>query len=186
MLAWILVVFTVIVFVSGTLGGIVSAILINNRSLLSDDMAEDAGVHRKRRGEVLGSYFLNGFLGGVAACVSWLAYGPYSTLYIIGQGQAAPEVYGVTAVALATAFFIGMSGAKWLQSERDKGRWQAAAYDAARTDADYGLARNLSLASSDQAAQIAAKAASETQPSRADARPRARSDREPARGAEVT
>jgi hypothetical protein len=41
-----------------------------------------------------------------------------------------------------------------------QGRWQAAAYDAARADAGYGLARNLSLASSDQAAQIAAKVVS--------------------------
>lgn len=161
MLAWIMVVFSAIIFAAGAAGGIVSAILINNRSLLSEDMAHEAGVPPKRRGEVRWSYVLNGTLGGAAACVSWLAYGPYSTLYIVRQGeQALPEVYGVTAVALATAFFIGMGGAKWLQSERDKGRWQAAAYDAARTDSDHDLARNLSLASSDEAAQIAATAAS--------------------------
>jgi hypothetical protein len=126
------------------------------------------------------------FLDVVAACVPWLDYGPYGTLYIIGQGQAVPEVYGATAGALATAFFMGMSGAKRLQSERDMGRCQAAAYDAARTDADYDLARNLSLASSNQAAQIASKAASGAQPSRTGPRRRPRDEREPTRGAGVT
>ncbi|MEJ7842336.1 MAG: hypothetical protein WKF95_11260 [Rubrobacter sp.] len=59
-------------------------------------------------------------------------------------------------------------------------------YAAARTDADHDLARKPSLASSDQAAQIAAKAASRGQPARTGSRRRARGDREPARGAGVT
>lgn len=154
--------FAGIVAIAGALGGIVNTVIVNNRSLLSEEMAVRAGVNKNKRNDAARLYVLNGFLGAVAACVCWLAYGPYSTQYIIGKGGTTPEEYGIAAVALATAFFIGMGGTKWLQSERDKGRWQAAAADAARAEKDPELARNLSLASSDQAPQIAAQAAAES------------------------
>ena len=160
---WILVGFAGVVAAAGALGGLVNTIMVNNRSLLSPEMAEAAGVSNKST-ESAKLYAINLVLGAAAACISWLAYGPYSTLYIIGKGGITPEEYGVTAVSLATAFFIGMGGTKWLQSERDKGRWQAAAADAARAKSSPELARNLSLASSDQAPQIAAQEANKTAP----------------------
>ncbi len=57
--AWILVGFSVVLFMSGSLGGIVGgivgAILVTNRPLLSEGVAGDAGVPPKKRGEVFGS-----------------------------------------------------------------------------------------------------------------------------------
>ena len=50
-------------FVSGALGGIVGAILTNNRWLLNEDVARDAVIPPKKHGEVFGSYVPNGFLG---------------------------------------------------------------------------------------------------------------------------
>jgi hypothetical protein len=157
---WILVGFAAVVAGAGALGWLVNTIMVNNRSLLSEEMAE-AGVNKKSS-DAARLYAINLILGAAAACISWLAYGPYSTLYIVGKGGITPEEYGVTAVSLATAFFIGMGGTKWLQSERDKGRWQAAASDAARAKSSPELARNLSLASSEQAPQIAAREADKT------------------------
>ena len=158
----VLIGFAAIVALAGALGGLVNTIMVTNRSLLPDETAEEVGVAKKAGNS--GLYVLNVVLGATAACISWLAYGPYSTLYLVGKGGITPEEYGVTAVSLATAFFIGMGGTKWLQSERDKGRWQAAAADAARAPSSPELARNLSLASSEEAPQIAAREAAKVRP----------------------
>ena len=156
--------FAGIVALAGGLGGLVNTLIVNNRSLLNEELLNNAGVSKQTVKDSGKLYVLNITLGAVAACISWLAYGPYSTLYIVGVGGTTPEEYGIAAVALATAFFIGMGGTKWLQSERDKGRWQAAAADAARADKDPELARNLSLASSEEAPLIAAKAVEKAHP----------------------
>lgn len=134
---------------AGFLGGITSAYVINNRSLLSAPEAAEAGVGKRSR---WASYLGNGCLGFVAAGVFWAGYGAYSTADMMGQGT-------LTYISLATSFFIGFGGTKWLQSERDKGRWQAAAGSAAIAKSDPQLQLRLSLASSDQASQIAAAAA---------------------------
>lgn len=136
---------------AGFLGGITSAYVIYNRSLLSALEAEEAGASRSKQGR-WASYLGNGCLGFVAAGVFWAGYGAYSTADMMGQGT-------LTYISLATSFFIGFGGTKWLQSERDKGRWQAAAGSAAIAKSDPQLQLRLSLASSDQASQIAAAAA---------------------------
>ncbi len=159
MTPWIIAAFAGIVAAAGALGDLVNTVLVNNRSLLSEDHAKKLRIHKQTARDAAKLYLLNVTLGAVAACICWLAYGPYSTLYVVGKGGTAPEEYGIAAVALATAFFIGTGGTKWLQSERDKGRWQAAATDAARAEKDPELARNLSLASSEEAPLIAARAA---------------------------
>lgn len=159
---WVFAGFAGIVALAGAVGGLVNTVMVNNRSLLTGEMAVRAGIAENEKGESARLYVLNGILGAIAACVCWLSYGPYSTLYIVGKGGTTPEEYGIAAVSLATAFFIGMGGTKWLQSEKDKGRWQAAATDAARAERNPELARNLSLASSDQAPLIASRAASES------------------------
>ncbi len=154
---WVFAGFAGVVALAGALGGLVNTIMVNNRSLLSEEHARKLGIPKQTSREAAKLYLLNVTLGAVAACISWLAYGPYSTLYIVGKGGTAPEEYGIAAVVLATAFFIGMGGTKWLQSERDKGRWQAAANDAARAEKDPELARHLSLVSSEEAPLIAAR-----------------------------
>lgn len=140
---------------AGLAGGITSAYVINNRSLLSEADAEEAGIDtnkRSRKWSRWASYLGNGGLGFVAAGVFWAGYGAYSTADVMGEGA-------LTYISLATSFFVGMGGTKWLQSERDKGRWQAAAGSAALAKPDPQLQLRLSLASSDQAPQIAANAA---------------------------
>jgi hypothetical protein len=116
-----------------------------------EEEAKNVEVNTNRRGS-LSSYLGNALLGFVAAGVFWAGYGTYSALDVTGTGT-------LTYISLATAFFIGMGGTKWLQSERDKGRWQAAEPAAALAKPDPQLQLRLSLASSDQAAQITAAAA---------------------------
>jgi len=144
--------FAGIVTVAGLAGGLTNAYIINHRSLLSEQEAADAGAEKRSTG---GSYIGNGLLGAVAACVSWLAYGSYSNVDLLSSTGM------LTGASLATAFFVGLAGPKWLQSERDKGHWQAAAQDAARANPEKNpaLAATLSKASSDQASQIASEAA---------------------------
>ncbi len=128
--------------------------------MLTEDMAEKLDVQLKRRGsDAVIFYGGNMILGAIAASIFWLAYGPYSSTYLIGQGGTTPQEYGVTAASLASGFFIGIGAIKWLQSERDKGKWQTAAQTAARAPKDTELAENLNLASADQAPSIAEKAA---------------------------
>ncbi len=128
---------------------------IQNRSLLDENQATAEGVEPRRRTETLAIYLVNGFLGAVAACVSWAAfYGATATANI------AISTPGVL-TTLAGAFSVGLGGTKWLQSERDKGRWQAVTSQVAVSRPDPKLQAALSLASSDEAVQIA-KAALET------------------------
>jgi hypothetical protein len=153
--------FAGIVAVAGLAGGLTNAYIINHRSLLSNEEAEEAGAPKTREDtkkaqmSYVGSYVGNGVLGAVAACVSWLAYGSYSNVDLLRSTGI------LTGVSLATAFFIGLAGPKWLQSEKDKGKWQAAAQDAARAKPEKNpeLATMLSKASSDEAPRIAREAA---------------------------
>ncbi len=133
---------------AGLIGGFTSAYYIQNRSLLGERQDPVEGVSPTTTREAVASYLGNGFLGAVAGCVSWAAYGAYSAANIFTEGE-------LTFVTLAGAFFIGMGGTKWLQSERDKGRWQATAYQVAVTRPSPELQATLSLASSDQAIEIA-------------------------------
>ena len=135
-----------------------SSYTINNRSLLSEADAETG----EEEGEGPGATRINGVLYPLMLAMEplallrsvpfWAGYGASSTVDVMGTGK--PPY-----TSLVTAFFIGMGGTKWLQSERDKGRWQAAAGSAALAKPDPQLQLKLSLASSDQAAQIAATAA---------------------------
>src|SRR5215208_2603327 len=61
----------------------------------------------------------------------------------------------LTFTMLASAFSVGLGGTKWLQSERDKGRWQAVTSQVSVSRPNPGLQATLSLASSDEAVQIA-------------------------------
>ena len=137
-----------------------SAYAINNRSLLSEADAETG----EEEGEVPGATRINGVLYPLMLAMEplaslrpvpfWAGYGASSTLDVMGTGK-------LPYISLVTAFFIGMGGTKWLQSERDKGRWQAAAGSSALAKQHHQLQLKLSLALSDQTSQIAAAAAFE-------------------------
>jgi hypothetical protein len=143
----------IVIAVAGVFGGLTNAFMVNRRSSLPEEMAQEAGVSPTTTPKLANFYVSNGFLGAAAACVSWAAYGPNNAANIL-EGN-----YPLTAATLATAFVIGMGGTKWLQSERDKGRWQATASAAALAEPNPQLQRYLSMASSDQAPQIATKLA---------------------------
>jgi len=137
-----------------------SAYTINNRSLLSEADAETG----EEEGEVPGATRINGVLYPLMLAMEplaslrlvpfWAGYGASSTVDVMGTGK-------LPYISLVTAFFIGMGGTKWLQSERDKGRWQAAAGSSALAKQHHQLQLKLSLALSDQTSQIAAAAAFE-------------------------
>jgi hypothetical protein len=134
-----------------------SAYAINNRSLLSEADAETG----EKEGEVPGTTRINGVLYPLMLAMKplalfrsvpfWAGYGASSTVDVMGTGK-------LPYISLVTAFFIGMGGTKWLQSERDKGRWQAAAGSSALARQHHQLQLKLNLSLSDQTPQIAAAA----------------------------
>src|SRR5215216_6860634 len=143
---WIL---ALLVGAAGFVGGVSNAVYIRNRSLLDEDQATLAGVEPTSKTEAAATYLVNGFLGAVAACVSWAALS--GAVASAATNISTPGVL----TTLAGAFSVGLGGTKWLQSERDKGRWQAVTSQVSVSRPNPGLQATLSLASSDEAVQIA-------------------------------
>src|SRR5919199_4841420 len=102
---------------AGFLGGLASGYYIQNRSSLDEKQAIEVGVSPTTTREAVSTYLGNGFLGAIAGLASWASAN--STLDVNASGT----LYVAT---LVSAFSVGLGGTKWLQSERDKGRWQAA------------------------------------------------------------
>ncbi len=139
-------VIAIAVAAAGFIGGLACAYYNRNRSLLDEDQATEAGASPTTTSEAVATYLGTGFIGAIAGCVSWA--GAYGSADISANGE-------LTFTALTTAFFVGLAGPKWLQSERDKGRWQAVTSQVAVKSPDPELQATLSMASSDQAVQIA-------------------------------
>lgn len=111
---------TLIVATAGGLGGIVAALI-----------SEDKGFIRpKRVKDAKGVVFRPGFIGlilvgAAAAAISWGMYGPFVDAVAIGgpdplPGEAKEDEYGITLGALAGAVLVGASGGKWISSQVDK------------------------------------------------------------------
>ncbi len=131
---------------AGFLGGLASAYYIQNRSSLDEKQAIEVGASPTTTWEAVSTYLGNGLLGAIAGSATW------------ASANGALEVTAsdtLTFATLVSAFSVGLGGTKWLQSERDKGRWQAVTSAVAVRRPDPELQATLSLASSDQAVQIA-------------------------------
>jgi hypothetical protein len=149
MALWILL---IIIFIAGGVGGVINALLSDNGFILPrPELFGDTQIYRPG---ILG----NVLTSGVAACISWGLYGPFSSAYMFGgpsnTGQAAPE-YGITLAAIVGAVLVGVAGAKWLTNEVDKSLLKAAASTAAAADPSPEKAKQMITATPAQVLKIA-------------------------------
>lgn len=145
---------TLFIFLAGTVGGIVNALLSNNAFILPK--REVTGTDNKAfRLGFLG----NMFISGVAACISWGLYGPFASETILGGGLQANELgssmLGLSLSALVGAVLVGIAGARWITNEVDKVLLRAAASEAAQAQSDQDKATQIALASPVGALKIA-------------------------------
>ncbi len=108
-----------IIFAFGALGGIVNALFSDNGFILP--RTENPDGRRILRPGFIG----NIGVGGVAACVSWGLYGPFSSMTVFGAGDG--YSIGLTLASLVGAVMVGIAGARWLTNEVDKHMLRAAA-----------------------------------------------------------
>lgn len=146
---------TGLVAVAGALGGVIAAIL-----------SEDRGFVLPKKVDADGSTILRpGFVGlvvagAVAAALSFALYGPLASATVFGGPDKAPgddssDNYGITLAALGGAVLVGAGGSKWLSTQVDKVTVQAAASIAAGKNPDQAKATQLANASPNQALDIA-------------------------------
>jgi hypothetical protein len=141
-----------IIFVFGSIGGVVNALLSDNGFILPRK-EEQNNTRIIRPG-----FLVNIFIGGIAALVSWGLYGPFAQVFIIG-GTIDPKV-GSTGLSLSSvigALLVGVGGARWLTNEVDKRLLRAAASKAASGQPSDQKAIRISAASPAEALNIAAE-----------------------------
>jgi hypothetical protein len=141
-----------IVFVAGAIGGLINAIMTENGFLKWK--TEQVGNQEIWRPGILGNIAVS----GVASCLSWGFYGPFAAYYIIGgtnpAGGMAQEA-GLTVSSLVGAVLVGISGAKWLTNEIEKGYLRQAASKAAASNSSETKAAQIAMATPLQAMKIA-------------------------------
>lgn len=137
---WVLL---VIVFVTGGVGGVINALLSDN-GFFAPRPEVVGGVRIIRPG-----WLVNLLVGGIAACLAWGLFGPFAATYIAGGPRAAvagAQAVGLTLSSLVGAFLVGLAGAHWLTSEVDKRLLRVAASEAASTQANPEVSKNLVMA----------------------------------------
>lgn len=126
---------------AGALGGLVAALLSEDRGFVLPHRVSDAAATTFRPG-VLGLIVI----GAISAALSWGLYGPLADANLFGGEQlsnAEPAKYGITVAAVAGAVLVGAGGSKWLSSQVDKTLLQQAARDAKNGQADPAKAEQM-------------------------------------------
>ncbi len=102
----------IVICLSGAIGGLVNAILVEDGFHLPD---MSNGILRP-------GFLGNIITGAAAAGASWGLYGPFSSASILGPQPAGTlaDTFNMSLAALIGAFFVGMGGARWLTSEVDR------------------------------------------------------------------
>jgi len=142
-----------VVAMAGMLGGIVAALLSEDKGLL---------LPSKVKG-VVGTTYRPGFVGlmvvgAVAAVVSWGLYGPLANNTLFGgprTGESSRHDFGITVAAFVGAIGVGIGGAKWLSSYVDKTILHQAAGAAASGKADANVANQIRAAQPTEALRLA-------------------------------
>lgn len=153
-----------IVMFAGGVGGVVSAILSEDRGFVLPTKVDTDGKTVVRPG-FIGLVLV----GAVAAVLSWGLYGPLADQNVFGgkdpvaggdvvatTSDDLDDDFGLTLSALAGAVLVGIGGSKWLSTEVDKRLLEQAAEKAAKGPANDELAeavRNLGPAAALQVAR---------------------------------
>jgi hypothetical protein len=99
-----------LVSLAGSMGGVINALLTDNRFILP-----------RREGNVLCPGFLsNVIVGAAAAFISWALYGSGAAIDLAASSSTPRVAISLRLSALAGAFLVGVTGAKWLTNEADK------------------------------------------------------------------
>jgi len=141
-----------LIFAFGALGGVVNALLTDNGFILpKKEQRDNTKIIRP-------GFFVNIFIGGVAALVSWGLYGPFAAVFIIG-GTNDPNLYstGLSLSSVVGGLLVGVGGARWLSNEVDKKLLRAAASTAASGQPNDQKAIRISAAPPAEALRIAAE-----------------------------
>lgn len=137
----------IVVFVAGGIGGLVNALLSDNRFWWPKTVSSKGRKIVSRPG-----FIGNILISGVAACISWGLYGPFAASYIIGGPVATAPEFGLTLSAAAGALLVGVSGARWLTNEVDKTLLRTAA---TASQQDKQKAAQIALATPTEALHLA-------------------------------
>jgi hypothetical protein len=128
-----------LVFLAGSTGGIVNAMLSHNGFVLPRrEKIESAQVIRP-------GFLGNILVGGIASSVSWGLYGPLSSFYLVGGSPAfinQPSP-GLTLSGFFGALMVGIIGARWLTNEVDKRLLKATVSQVAATGKKSQLANRI-------------------------------------------
>jgi hypothetical protein len=132
-----------IMFGAGAVGGMLSAFLTDQGLSLPKI---EAGILRPGGvGTVI--------VGGAAATISWMLYGPFAAVQI-DSFRVTPGS-GLSLAAIAGAVLVGIGGSKWLTNESDKQLLRAAGVAAAKAGQTPELAQTIAKASPAKALQAA-------------------------------
>ncbi|MCI0638376.1 MAG: hypothetical protein L0Y70_04835 [Gemmataceae bacterium] len=126
-LYWILA----IVFGAGAIGGVVNAVITDNRFVFPK-RAEGTTILRP-------GGIGNIFVSGIAASVSWGLYGPFAAMNLFGDTSSGATA-SLTLSGFVGAVLVEMGGARWLTSEVDKSLLREAGATAARNAKNQPLA----------------------------------------------
>jgi hypothetical protein len=142
------------VFVAGSVGGLINAILTDNGFILPRSETVDDKTVIFRPG-----YIGNVLIGGIAAAISWGLYSAAGSFILFGPGSEASAGSGAGAglslAAFVGAILVGVTGARWLTNEVDKKLLKAAASQAAGSTPSPVASRQIAMASPASALQIA-------------------------------
>ena len=141
-----------VVFVAGAVGGLVNALLSDNKSWKPRPMGgDDMKITTP-------GWLVTAFIGGVAACVSWGLYGPFAAYWLMGGPPGPTDLRpGITLSALVGSILVGIGGSRWLTNEVDKTLLRGAAVKAAKTPASPNLAEVMAILSPAKAFQKASE-----------------------------
>jgi hypothetical protein len=142
-----------VVAAAGAVGGVVSALLSEDRGFALPQTVGVDGTTVLRPG-----FVGHVAVGAIASFISWGLYGPLSDQVLIGtnpDGTTPADSFGISAAAVAAAAGVGIGGAKFLSNYVDKKLLQATASVAAGKTADPVAAGHLSNAQPSQALEIA-------------------------------
>jgi hypothetical protein len=139
------------IFIAGAIGGVVNALMTDNAFILPKAEITKGNTKIYRPG-VLGNIIIS----GVAACISWGLYGPFSTIFIIGGQIAEPDTPqpGITLATFVGAILVGIAGARWITTEVDKSLLRATAVNTASSVANSQLATQLAMVNPAEAFRI--------------------------------
>jgi hypothetical protein len=142
-----------VVAAAGAVGGVVSALLSEDRGILLPRTVRIEGGTVLRPG-----CFGHILVAAIASFMSWGLYGPLTDQVLLGSnadGSPPAHGYGLTAAAVAAAVGVGVGGARWLSHYVDTKLLQATASVAAGKSADPAAASRMAAARPAAALDIA-------------------------------